>query len=87
MQCDGDFSCKDGSDEDDCECPSRMFYCQGGGCIPATAVCDGTYDCYNGDDEKNCRKLDDPLLLTEVQGFQAVFVIASFLYTDILISL
>ena len=56
MQCDGNYACKDKSDEDDCECPSNKFSCQQGGCFLPTAVCNGENDCSNGDDEKNCRK-------------------------------
>ena len=56
LRCDGDFACKDESDEDDCECLSSLLTCQGGGCIPATNVCDGKNDCSYGDDENNCRK-------------------------------
>ncbi len=73
LKCDGDLACKDGSDEDDCECPSTMFQCQEGGCVPATAMCDGTYDCYSGDDEKNCRELPDPLLLNETHVFLSCY--------------
>ena len=54
--CDGDFACKDESDEDDCECPSNRFRCQREACLLTTAVCDGKNDCSNGDDEHNCRK-------------------------------
>ena len=56
LTCDGDFACKDESDEDNCGCPSNKFACQDGKCIPATAVCDGNNDCSDGDDENNCRK-------------------------------
>lgn len=56
LLCDGDFACKDHSDEENCECPSSKFACQGGGCLLATAVCDGNEDCAEGDDEKNCRE-------------------------------
>ena len=66
LLCDGDFACKDGSDEDNCECPISMFNCKGGGCLLATSVCDGTNDCSNGDDEKNCRKLLSVFTLTIV---------------------
>ena len=66
LLCDGDFACKDGSDEDNCECPISMFNCKGGGCLLATSVCDGTNDCSNGDDEKNCRKLLFVFILTIV---------------------
>ena len=62
LLCDGDFACKDESDEDDCECPSNMFTCQGGKCLPATDVCDGINDCPYGDDENNCRKYTSSFL-------------------------
>ncbi|PFX15365.1 G-protein coupled receptor GRL101 [Stylophora pistillata] len=58
LTCDGDFACKDESDEDNCGCPSNKFACQDGKCIPATAVCDGNNDCSDGDDENNCRSGD-----------------------------
>lgn len=55
--CDGDVACKDGSDEENCECLSSKFACQGRGCLLATFVCNGKQDCSDGDDEINCRKL------------------------------
>lgn len=57
--CDGNYDCKDRSDEpSDCNrrdrCEPNEFKCNNGRCILKTWRCDGDDDCLDSSDEKNC---------------------------------
>lgn len=45
-RCDGTVDCEDGTDEEACDCKTRLTNAYG-----PSAVCDGTVDCYDGTDE------------------------------------
>ena len=59
-RCDGDFDCKDGSDEASppCACPTGTVLCDDGqSCIEESQLCDGQKQCADGSDEDyhHCR--------------------------------
>ena len=54
MRCDGDFNCKDKSDEKKCKCVSTKFLCSSGECITSMMLCNGKGNCKDGSDENNC---------------------------------
>ena len=63
-QCDGDYDCKDGSDEttacdndDDDSSAPEVYTCPNGDVINAAWLCDGDGDCDDRADEKNCAAL------------------------------
>jgi len=48
-RCDGTVDCEDGTDEEACDCRTRLANVYG-----ARAVCDGVVDCHDGSDETEC---------------------------------
>ena len=65
-KCDGEFDCRDRSDEIECrakpsaedqvstKCSKNDHLCDGVWCIHSTWLCDGERDCRDGSDERNC---------------------------------
>ena len=66
-KCDGEYDCRDRSDEIECKakvtaedqvmstkCSKNDHLCDGVWCIHSTWLCDGERDCRDGSDERNC---------------------------------
>lgn len=67
-RCDGDFDCRDHSDERNCttverrpnsdkHCSENEFQCSSGECIRAEWACDSEPDCSDSSDETGCNGL------------------------------
>lgn len=48
-RCDGTVDCEDGTDEEACDCKTRLA-----NMYNSSAVCDGVADCHGGEDETAC---------------------------------
>ncbi|XP_022174294.1 serine protease nudel isoform X2 [Myzus persicae] len=48
-RCDGTVDCEDGTDEEACDCKTRLT-----NMFNSSAICDGLVDCHNGLDEADC---------------------------------
>lgn len=48
-RCDGNVDCEDGTDEEMCDCRTRLA-----NMYNASAICDGVPDCHDGSDERDC---------------------------------
>lgn len=51
-RCDGTVDCEDGTDEEACDCKTRLE-----NMYNSSAICDGVADCHDGADETACSPL------------------------------
>ncbi|KAJ8666823.1 hypothetical protein QAD02_008485, partial [Eretmocerus hayati] len=53
-RCNGQPDCRNGDDEESCDCRTDDFRCEDGNCVSYSSLCDGIQDCKDGSDEKDC---------------------------------